>query len=151
MKHLAILQSEQRTTRSRNWPWYGRKLIYGLAALVLLLAVVSGAEAADEKVFPGAMCVRLGTSQTMSYHGFGVINNPSNATVTVVCPIVRDIVSANYQSVSIVVQDLNPDENVICSVHVVSPTSGSIWHAHPSNPLPPSFSSAALETLNIGP
>jgi hypothetical protein len=149
MSQISILQSDQRTPRSRNCRWYRRKLIHGLAVLVLLFGVAFGAEAADEKVFPGSLCVRLGTNNSIYYTGSGGIANPSTTTVTVVCPIVRDSVTANYSSVKVVVQDLNPSTNVACSVHATSQT-GFLWHAYPNNPLPPNYSNSQLYTFNIG-
>jgi hypothetical protein len=153
MSQTSSLQSDQRTLRSCNCRRYGRKLIHGLAALVLLLAVAyDAAEAEDEKVFPGSMCVRLGTSSDGIYYpGAGGIANAGTTAVTVVCPIVRDNVGSSYNSVNVTVQDLSPSANVSCAVHAVSPSGGSIWHAYPSNPLPAGYFSTQLYTLNIGP
>lgn len=124
-----------------NYRRHGRKVINGLAALALLLAGASGAKAADEKVFPGTMCVQQGISSTVYYDGNGrVLNSSTTQAVIVICPIVRDSVLDKWQSVKVVAADRNPNANlnVTCTARS-NQTDGLGWSYDPTNPSDPFY------------
>ena len=128
MSHIRSLQSGQQEPPSRNCRGYRRKVINELAALALLVAAASGAEAQDTKVFPGLMCVqgfpeprtRIVVQPTSEG---AVLNTAEDTSAIVLCPIVRDVPSVRYQALRVVVLDQNPDpnENVDCIVTSVVP------------------------------
>jgi hypothetical protein len=145
--------------------WSARQVIFGLAALALLLAVASSAVAAscvpsadvytvDTKVFPATMCRQIGSTSTVYYDGHGRVLNPSTtASVTVICPIVRDASHDKWASVHVVVADRNPNENVTCTAHS-NQTDGLGWSSGPTDPLPSGFSDLnwwASQILTFGP
>lgn len=105
----------QTTITSHNSRRYSGKIVYGLAALALLLAGASGAEAGDAKVFPGTMCVQEGSTSTIVYNGEGRLLNYSSSPVAVICPIVRDITTAPWLSVEVVVADRSTAADVSCT------------------------------------
>lgn len=89
---------------------------FGLVTLASTLAV-----AADGKVFPGTMCRQEGASSSITYDGNGRIQNPTASPVWVVCPIVRDSVTATWSAVTAIVADRNGgaddasnNANVVC-------------------------------------
>jgi hypothetical protein len=104
------------TISIHNHRRYERKVINGLAAFALLLTGVPGAEAEDEKIFPGTMCVQEGVTSTVLYTAEGRVLNPSTtAPVTVNCPIVRDTVLERWDSVNVVVADRNLSGDISCT------------------------------------
>jgi len=68
-----------------------------LAALtvVSVLSIASVAPAAEDgKVYPGIMCQRsLGSAEDIEYGDLGVYNKSLTASLVVLCPVVRDVVS----------------------------------------------------------
>lgn len=163
-KHYrSMLHSAQRNLRFRDCQWYRRRLICGFAALALLLAWASGS-AADEKVFPGAMCVQttlfvksgrteeMETTSTVRYSDAAEAFNVSPTDrIEVVCPIVRDSVTVAFERVAVVVRDLNEETNVFCTANVLSADGQTIHILEPENPIPVNvpFSSEDSYTLRI--
>lgn len=151
---IPILPSDQRNRRT-GCRRYSQSPVAGLAALALFLAGASRTEAQsdDEKVFPGTMCVHLGakisTGTSLRYGGRGEVVNQTSRPVTVVCPIVRDKLRADYISLDVVVTDQNPDQNVNCAAHSFG--GGNLANAQVTNPLPDGFLSRALQTLRFAP
>jgi hypothetical protein len=93
---------------------YARQLVFGLAAVALLLAGASGAEA-GVKVFPGTMCVQEGSTSTIVRTGEGRVVNYASSPVTVICPIVRDNTAAKWSSVAVVVADRSAAADLSCT------------------------------------
>jgi hypothetical protein len=148
--YRSMLHSAQRNLRFHDCQWYRTRLIiYGFAALALLLAGASGAGALDEKVFPGAMCVQttpglefgqteeVETTSTVRYTNAGEAFNVSPTDrIEVVCPIVRDTVTESFENVAVVVRDRNEETNPFCTANVLSADGQAIHVVEPVNPIP---------------
>jgi hypothetical protein len=167
MQNTPTLASDQQKSCSRACQWHQRKLIHGLALLMLLLAGPFGAEAQDRKVYPGTMCVQLGTPSTVFYGGFAQVAHPLREAdcrptnpnfnpqlcidVIVNCPIVRDEALQSYLSAHVVVQDFNEGRNIECIFGLTPADVISVFGDAPTNPLPGGFISSDLRILTFGP
>ena len=93
-----------------------------LVALPLLIAASLPVQAATNgKTLPGAACQPLNKDQVFGASTSGVLFNTGTATLTVICPIVRDTIAANssngISSASVQVIDNNNnvgDPRVTC-------------------------------------
>ncbi|WP_438016349.1 hypothetical protein WMF18_36755 [Sorangium sp. So ce315] len=84
------------------------------ATLGLAFTATGTVSAADQKVFPGALCRQTGSSSVVSYDTNGRVHNATAGTVSLVCPIVRDVTTSKWNSVSVVVADRSYTSNVVC-------------------------------------
>ena len=70
----------------------------------------------DGKIYPGAMCQRHSGSTDYS-HSSGVFkNNSTKHTLTVVCPVIKDVMAKHIHDGWMKVVDLHKKENFVCSV-----------------------------------
>lgn len=97
-----------------------RQLIQGLAVLVLLIGGTFCAEAQDEKIYPGSLCVEegfgapvVGERPVFRFRG-DVCNFFTEPDVTVICPIVRDRTGRALNSARVTLEEGNPDRNAAC-------------------------------------
>ena len=96
------------------------KKFYRLFATLGAVAVMSGAlgastaQAEDGKVFPGGMCYRL-SGGTANYTSNGrLFNSSAVSTMTVLCPIVRDLTQDPWNTIEVVAIDQHLNQNVTC-------------------------------------
>jgi hypothetical protein len=89
-------------------------LTLGIASLLGVLG--SPTAQADDKVYPGSMCIKLFATGTVEYTAGGTIVNPSaTSPVTVLCPIVRDNAVRPWKLIEVVVIDQHVSLNVSCT------------------------------------
>lgn len=88
-----------------------------LSTLVSLSVVASTAHATtDSKTYPGAMCMEQNlTSITLDSSGRAM--NTDSATMTWVCPIVREWMSGYIYSATVYVLDQHYSDNVSCTLY----------------------------------
>jgi hypothetical protein len=104
-----------------------RKLINGLTVLALLLVGAFGAEAQNQKIFPGTLCTQLGyanASRVFYFNRGDACNVTPGTMLTVSCPIVRDNVNEEMNFVIVTFEDNNPDLNPVCSAINFTPERG---------------------------
>lgn len=99
----------------------------------MMAAASMPALAADAKTLPGAACQPNSSSPTAFYIASnGMLINNSTATLTVICPIVREVMAANGSGISnaqIYVVDNNNasgDPRVTCTLESRSNGAGSV-------------------------
>ncbi len=107
-----------------------KRLMIGLGFSMMAAANVP-VLAADAKTLPGAACQPNSSSPTAFYIGSnGVLFNNSTSTLTVICPIVRDVMAAGSSGISnaqIYVVDNNNatgDPRVTCTLESRSTSAG---------------------------
>lgn len=109
-----------------------KQLMIGLGFSIMAAANVP-ALAVDAKTLPGAACQPNASSPTAFYRGSnGMLINDSTSTLTVICPIVRDVMAAGSSGIStaqIYVVDNNNatgDPRVSCTLESRSTSAGLI-------------------------
>lgn len=97
-------------------------LTLSLVAVLLSTLGVSPTSATDDKIYPGAMCVRydpFGGNPPKLSLSFGAINNPSASFLYLNCPVIHDSISHSIGSASMQVIDQHPNTDVSCTLHSV--------------------------------
>ena len=109
MHFLSIFHSQQNTSRPDRQRWFGKKSLGVLTAFVLCLGGTFGAQAADEKSFPGAMCQTMNKDQVIFRNAQGRMYNASGVAQDWICPVVRDVTNnaAGILDATVVVEDRN--------------------------------------------
>lgn len=110
-----------------------KQLMIGMG-FSMLAAANAPALAADAKTLPGAACQPNSGSTTTFYIGSnGMLINNSDNPLTVICPVVRDVMAANgsngISNAQIYVVDNNNstgDPRVSCTLESRSTTAGSV-------------------------
>jgi hypothetical protein len=92
-----------------------------------LIAGVASVASAAPQTFPGAMCVSA-SSAAVTPTTSGQAKNGSAASMSMVCPVVRDLASLSTGNASghIYVSDGHFNQNVCCSSRVRIPSNGSL-------------------------
>lgn len=85
------------------------------SAAAVIGALGSPTAQADDKVYPGAMCIKLFATGTVEYTASGTIVNPGATTATVLCPIVRDNAVRPWKLIEVVVIDQHVNLNISCT------------------------------------
>lgn len=84
-------------------------------SLLALSTLSTPASAADDKIYPGLMCVgvdgSVDTSNGLAY------NTSSSAELTVRCPIVRDVTTASAFTATAYLVDATPSDSVDCTFY----------------------------------
>lgn len=91
-----------------------------------LLSLLSLAQAADAKIYPGSMCRRADTTADTWLDGSRLFNNASSA-ITVDCPVVRDNTSS-ISSSYLYVLDYSSTANISCTLVNQSLSSASSYY-----------------------
>jgi len=106
------------------------KKFYRLFATLGAVAVITGAfdappaQADDGKIFPGSMCTRF-SGGTANYTSSGrLLNSSAVSTMTVLCPIVRDLASDPWITIEVVAIDQHLIQNVTCRGYSYSRDGG---------------------------
>ena len=110
--------------------WIKGIMTAGIAALSMSASL--DANAADGKTFPGTFCKANSVGVSLDYRSTGKVRNPSNNTMTVVCPIVRDSMNGDIAKARIYVIDRNYYQNVSCTLRSLDKTGYSGWYQHKS-------------------
>jgi hypothetical protein len=126
MQFLSIFHSQQNTSQPDRRRWFGKKSLGVLTAFVLCLGGTPGAEAVDQKTFPGAQCQASGSSQDL-YYGNSEIANRTAATQSAVCPIVRDNVTQPWQRLAVRVRDRHDTQNITCVAYSQDLDGSTVW------------------------
>jgi hypothetical protein len=87
-----------------------------LTTAALTLGLAGAAHAQDSKSYPGTMCQASGTQQTLSY-GLSGIANLGDGSMSAICPLVRDNLSAPWDRVTVYVRDRHTTQNVCCTAY----------------------------------
>jgi hypothetical protein len=103
-------------------------LVAALFGVSLAGIAIQPAHAADQKVFPGSMCVRYaGPGLTVEpLDNSSIFNNSGSAVMRVDCPIMKTRPRTGLSRVWVRVIDQHPTQNVVCRL-VNSIRSGSNW------------------------
>lgn len=99
-----------------------------VAALFLVLAGVSAAEAQEIQTFPGSSCQASGSAQELYYSGV-IVANRLDTQRSAVCPIVRSRGTSPWAWIGVFVRDRHSTQNVTCVAQArdVTGAAGSGW------------------------
>jgi hypothetical protein len=99
-----------------------------VAALTLVLAGVTGAEAQEIQTFPGSSCQASGSAQDLYYSGVSIANR-GDSTRSAVCPIVRGNGTAGWLAIVVSVRDRHSTLDVSCVAQArdLMGTAGTGW------------------------
>ncbi len=103
------------------------KKLFAMAISIAALSGMYSPSRADEKTIPATNCVQVSGIGTIVRDLNGRLFNTSNfGDVTVLCPLVRDNVTAAPTSIRVVVFDnsstLIGEDDILCRVRSMSPT-----------------------------
>lgn len=95
-----------------------RRLMAPMVGSLMGLAVAGSiALATDDKTYAGAACVKEGTAGVLEADLYGrAFNRSSTATLTVICPVVRDDTGGAFDGGRATVIDQHYSQNVTCSL-----------------------------------
>jgi hypothetical protein len=132
-----------------------QRLITGLAVLAPLLVGSFGAEADDEKLYPGIMCVQRGSVRGSlitydSIRSVGEVCNNSGQTLEVSCPVIHDDVTETWKSVSIIFNGVNPSGNAQCDAIAFGPGVGLTFSPVTHQPNPRSAPTTGVYEITFG-
>ena len=129
-----------------------KQLMIGLGFSMLAAASVP-ALANDAKTLPGAACQPKSSSPTtFELNSSGQLINTSTTDLTVICPIVRDVMAANSSNgiskAQVHVIDRNVDRRFTCTLrsHATTTTGSGSSSLNTGN----SFASADVQVLGYG-
>lgn len=105
--------------------WIKGIMTAGIAALSMGAAL--DVHAADGKTFPATFCQAESVAVSMDYRGSGKARNPSNSTMRVVCPVVRDSMNGNVRKANVYVIDRHYSRNVSCTLNSINKSATTGW------------------------
>jgi hypothetical protein len=88
----------------------------GVIAVFMAILSMSQAFAADEKIYPGEMCIRAWGG--IPYLDAASLFNAGTDMMHVDCPLVRDNTTGGFSSGYVKIVDLNPGTDVKCSLQI---------------------------------
>jgi hypothetical protein len=88
-----------------------------MLATLLFAGSIAPLALADDKVLPGTVCARTGTTGTLELDTWGKARNPSaTSAVSMICPIVKDDAAWSVDTVRVRGLDLTTTGQVSCFV-----------------------------------
>jgi hypothetical protein len=122
------------TSKSRNYWRYGRNIMTGaLAAVILATLGASQAQAVDGKIYPGSMCVRFGGTNPVL--NASRLFNHGTTDMLLDCPVVHDFFEESVQDGYVDVIDNHSTQGICVTLRSISQFQSSTITARSQGPV----------------